>query len=928
MDVCTIVARNYLPSARVFAESLIAVHPDCRVTVLVVDGPGEPSDGDRFRVLQLADVLPDEDERRRQTFMYDVTELSTAVKPLLLRYLLSEGAPAVLYFDPDIEFFDAVDHLWRLAAARGIVLTPHVLAPIPEDGYELTDLAVLRAGVFNLGFIGVGAGATAFLDWWSGRLRRHCVSDPGNGLFVDQRWLDYVPALFSHEVVKDPGCNVAYWNLHERHVVAADTGFTVNGAPLRFYHFSGFDPDVPHLLSKHQGPNPRALLSESPAVLELCRRYAKRLRGQGHGAVAVAYGHARLPDGMPIDMVMRRLFRRAVLQAERTGAPVPPAPFGWERIADWLNAPAWEAPRLTRYLHGLYQARGDLQGAFGTPLGAGADAYLHWVAHDPWANRTIPAALRPSAAPGPPGSGAQAADDADDSVAPASGSGLNIAGYFKAELGVGEIARLVAAAADREGLPVATVLNDRTVSRQEDAFEARVHNGPYPVTLVCANADEFPRAIDALPSAMRDGCHRIGFWFWETESLPAAYAPSAALLDEIWVASDYVASAVRTTVSRPVRVCPVPVRQFDPTPMSRAELGVPEGFLFLFMFDFLSGVQRKNPIGLVEAFCRAFRPGEGPTLLLKSINGDLARGAREALRAAIADRPDVITMDGYLSGGARDALLASCDCYVSLHRSEGYGLTMAEAMTLGKPTIATAYSGNLAFMTAENSFLVPYRRATVPGGCEPYPEGDWWAEPDLDAAAAIMRSVHDNPALAADRGHRGRRDVMELCSSARVTAFIRDRLADIHRQRARDEAPIEPEPAPPPPAAEAQPPPPIRDEAAAPLPLDDAEIEALHAQLQQAERDAAEAHDMLVGGIPFATPSRFGWPGQVLRTAVLRVMRPYVNFEARAHALHLQSTRHLLECLQRRIAVERNEPSIGTQDVAPDGDTRGVPHGR
>lgn len=913
MDACTIVARNYLPYARVFAESLKAFHPDCRVTVLVVDGPSEPSDEGRFRTLQLEDILPDADERQRQAFMYDVTELSTAVKPLLLQHLFAEGARSVLYFDPDIEFFAPVDHLWQLAERHQIVLTPHVLSPIPEDGYEISDLTVLRAGLFNLGFIGVGAGNDAFLAWWSGRLRRHCLSDPGNGMFVDQRWLDYVAAVFPHIVERDPGCNVAYWNLHERRLVQTESAFTSNGATLRFYHFSGFNPDVPHLLSKHQGPNPRVLLSEQPAAQELCRRYAVKLRSQGHGAMSGKYGYSALPDGTPIDFVMRRLFRRAVIQAERAGTPIPPAPFGWDGMVDWLNTPAPEAPRLTRYLFGLHQERADLQRVFPAPFGAEADAYLHWVAYDQWAVRSIPACLRPPT----PVPGGQLTPP------PPFRDGLNIAGYFKAELGVGEVARLVTAAAHVEGLPVATVLNDRTLSRQEDAFEAEVPDIPYPVTLVCANADEFPRAVDMLPAGMREPCYRVGFWFWETEKLPEIYGRSAPLLDEIWVASDYVADAVRATVTKPVRICPVPVRQFAPAPLSRAELGLPEGFLFLFMFDFLSNVHRKNPIGLVKAFCRAFAPNEGPTLMLKSINGPLARGSQEALRAAIGNRTDIIALDGYMAGATRDALMNTCDCYVSLHRSEGFGLTLAEAMTLGKPTIATAYSGNLAFMTAENSFLVPAPRAPIPAGCLPYPEGDWWAEPDLDAAASLMRLVYDNPGLAQDRAARGRADVLDRCSPARTIAFVRERLAEV-RQR------YEPPPAPAVVFTEPEPPPAIDEEAPAPPPVEEPEppiaealpvaepeapvshqdiaIEALREALALAERDAVAADSLLAGGIPFREPSRFGWPGQILRTAVLRLMRPYINFEARAHRQHLQSTQRLIECLRTGV-VGRLSPA-------------------
>ncbi|MEP6915167.1 MAG: glycosyltransferase, partial [Acidobacteriota bacterium] len=757
MEACTIVARNYLPYARVFAQSLITVHPQARVTVLVVDGAADPSDDRLFRSVRLDEVITDPAERRRMTFMYDVTELSTAVKPFLLQRLLAETDRPVLYFDPDIQILDSVESLYHLAAERGIVLTPHVLSPIPDDGFEISDLAVLRAGVFNLGFIGVGPGTEQFLAWWSGRLRRHCLSDPASGMFVDQRWLDYVPGLFPHAIVRDPGCNAAYWNLHERRVTRTPTGFAANGGPLRFYHFSGFDPDVPHLLSKHQGRNPRALLSEEPALRELCDGYAGRLRDAGHCPGGVSYGHSTLPDGTPIDFVMRRMYRRALLDAERLGLEPPPFPFRWDEILQWFNAPAPEAPRLSRYLFGLHQQRADLQRTFPRPYGAEADAYLHWVKYDPWANQSIPTSLRPNGT-----------SRATAGVRPPLPSGINVSGYFKAELGVGEIARLVASAAQAADIPVATVLNSQTLSRQQHGFETGTNGGPYAVTLICANADEFPRAVDALPHAMTDRCHRVGFWFWETEQLPSAYRASSDLLDEVWVATDYVAAAVRATISKPVHICPVPLRLPDPVPASRAELGLPEGFVFLFMFDFLSSIHRKNPIGLIEAFARAFRPGEGPTLVLKSINGQLARGSFEAVRAARGGRADIISMDGYLPSRTRDALMNACDCYVSLHRSEGFGLTLAEAMALEKPTIATAYSGNMAFMTPDNSFLVPWSPALVPHGCEPYPKGDCWAEPDLGAAASMMRLVYENPALADDRARLGRAHVIDCLSPDRT----------------------------------------------------------------------------------------------------------------------------------------------------------------
>jgi glycosyltransferase involved in cell wall biosynthesis len=857
---CTIVARNYLPYARVFARSLRAVHPRSRVAVLVIDGPADPSDDDGFRTLSLADVVPDATERDRLTFIYDVTELSTAVKPLLLRRLLDDGADAVLYFDPDIQVFDSVEGLAQVARQHGIALVPHVVSPIPDDGLGISELEVLRAGVYNLGFIGVGRNTDAFLAWWWSRLRRHCISAPEQGLFVDQRWMDYVPGLFDHAIVRDPGCDVAYWNLHERRISQSSAGtYEINGLPLRFFHFSGFDPATQYLLSRHQGPNPRIVLSENPVLRELCEQYAAQLRASGHVPVPAPYKYATLPGGGRIDMAMRRAYREGLMAAERAGTALPPLPSNEGALMEWLAAPSAEAPRISRYLYMLYRLRIDLQRAFPSPHGESAERYLHWAAADPTANATLPRVLlRRPAEPEPPPVPAEA--------------GLNIAGYLRAELGVGEVARLVASAASAEGIPVNTILNDRTLSRQQSPFEVGGSAKAYGMTVICTNADEFPRAVDALPRAVLTDRHRVGFWFWETEEIPGWYAlPAAELLDEIWAASEYVAEAIRRVVPRPVHVCPLPVRVPQPSSASRAALGVPEGFAFLFCFDFLSVVQRKNPIGLIEAFMRAFAPGEGPTLILKSINGNLARAALDTVRAAARDRSDIVIMDGYLQARDRDALIQHCDCYVSLHRSEGFGLTLAEAMMLGRPTIATGYSGNMAFMTAENSYLVPWTPALVPGDAPPYPPGHRWAEPDLDAAAALMRTVYDNPVLARERGEHARRDILERLAPARTAAFLRERMDEAARRR---------EPAPVP----------------APSPEIATVIEELHA----AERETDEAEQLLVSGITYETPSRFGWPGRVLRTAVMRLLRPYAQFETSVHHRHLRATTQLLQLLRAR----------------------------
>jgi SAM-dependent methyltransferase len=201
--------------------------------------------------------------------------------------------------------------------------------------------------------------------------------------------------------------------------------------------------------------------------------------------------------------------------------------------------------------------------------------------------------------------------------------------------------------------------------------------------------------------------------------------------------------------------------------------------VFLFSFDFASTLERKNPLGLIEAYRKAFGPEDGAHLVVKSINGQLYPDGLDRVVHAAEGRHDITVVDEYYSAEHKAALIGLCDCYVSLHRSEGLGFGMLEAMAEGRPVIATGYSGNLEFMNSENSYLVPYELVHVPPGCEPYPVDASWAEPDLDVAAEMMREVLRDPGRASAVGARAKSDVERLHSPARAGAAVADRLARI-----------------------------------------------------------------------------------------------------------------------------------------------------
>lgn len=331
----TSAAQNYLPKVRKLFASLREHHPEFELVLALADEPhasvdfaSEPLD----RVIAIGDLdIPD---KRRWTYFHSIVELSTAIKPYVLETLLGEpGVDRVLYFDPDMVVFSRLDDLIASLDAANLVLTPHVTVPETSlDAIRDNEIAALKHGVYNLGFLGVRPTPEGrrFAAWWRERIHHFCVADIPAGLFTDQRWIDLAPAFFDGVgILKSPRFNVATWNLTQRAVTGSiDGGVRVNGEPLGFYHFTGFDSGAHRvMMAKNAAGN--------DAVASLVNWYAESARFDDDEPVAkLPWAFGRYSDGTAIPVGHRRLYRlRPDLQAAF------PDPFDAERggLLRWMQ---------------------------------------------------------------------------------------------------------------------------------------------------------------------------------------------------------------------------------------------------------------------------------------------------------------------------------------------------------------------------------------------------------------------------------------------------------------------------------------------------------------------------------------------------------------------------------------------------------------
>ena len=352
--------------------------------------------------------------------------------------------------------------------------------------------------------------------------------------------------------------------------------------------------------------------------------------------------------------------------------------------------------------------------------------------------------------------------------------GINMAGFAQSVYGIGESSRAMWRAVKATGLPCVLInVRSQVHSNADVSLEMFSRKNPYRVNLMTFSFDYSRRFYRDMGPRYFAGRHNIGLWYWEQERFPVRWHVSFDYYDEIWAPSRFTRDAIAGVSPIPVHkiTFPLDVSAYAAAPDRARFNWSNDTCVFLFTFDFFSTVERKNPAAVISAFQQAFGPNDNARLVLKSINADRHRPERESL-GKLARSENIDFMDGHVSAVEMNALFASADCYVSLHRSEGLGLGMAHAMAQGKPVIATNYSGNLDFMNANNSLLVGYTMTELDHDSGPYEQGTRWAEPDVEHAANMMRWVYNNRAEAHALGQRAAQSVRETLDPAITSAEI------------------------------------------------------------------------------------------------------------------------------------------------------------
>ena len=829
--VFTIASRNYFAFVRTLMKSLEKTNPQWDRFVGVADEIGEEFEKlpKNFNYISLKEMnLP---ESEKMIFRYTILEFNTAIKPFVFKLLFNKmGYDRVIYLDPDIYVYEPLTEIEK-AFDRGnnIILTPH-LTGLWHDIWLPNEESILQAGTYNLGFLGLAKGndSSELLEWWGNKLEYKCLVSVENGIFVDQKWMDLVPGLFEKVfILRDEGYNIAYWNLSHRIPEKKKNKFYFNGQLLKFFHFSGLNPNDIGNVSKHQN---RFTIKNVGIVKELLEEYAKEVLSNDYDLYkGFKYKYNEFLNGKKICDLFRYAYRENMWLQKACGKD----PFDAYKVFE--NEKAKIIAYLLDY---VWKIRPDVQKVYPNPE---SQEYINWfrissvkeygLDEEYLKNTGIRIENKKSESTHLSELSSkenlsffkkfvfflqrhlssnsylrirkiyrwfiekdksktvilervEEIDNSGNENERLMKKGINLIGYIKSEHGVGEACRHTAECIEKIGIDWSIYDYEvGNICRKEDRrWQKKISEEiMYNVSIFNINADQMYVAKEHLPREAWNG-YKIGIWYWELQEFPDEWLSALDLVDEIWAPTRFIADSISMKARCPVIYMPPSIVLEESVKAERKEFKLPESaFLFLTMYDSLSFQSRKNPQAVIKAFREAFNASDKDVgLVIKINNASMTKEEIDGLAELKGNYDNIYIITDILSREKINELINTCDVAISLHRSEGLGLLCQEAMYFGKPVIATNWSGNIDFMNNDIACMVDYELKQI--GCDigPYKAHQLWAEADYVQAANYMKKLFSNREYYNSLSIKAKKSIRENFSPERCARRMKQRLEYIY----------------------------------------------------------------------------------------------------------------------------------------------------
>jgi len=362
-------------------------------------------------------------------------------------------------------------------------------------------------------------------------------------------------------------------------------------------------------------------------------------------------------------------------------------------------------------------------------------------------------------------------------------NGINLIGLIKAEVGLGQSCRLIAEAIDYSNIDY-TIFNQVQINscRQEDtSWDDKITNTtPYNINIIHINPPDLAIAYLTLGKSIWDYKYNVAFWLWELEDFPKEWSNCFNIVNEIWSPSEFVSESIRKKTSLPVHTMIYPISAPVDEAYDRKYFKLPEDkFLFLCMYDSNSMTDRKNPMGVINAFKEAFKPSDLHVGLVVKINNPDDRDL-ELIKSMLEKYANIYIIQEIMSKIEVNSLIKNVDVFVSLHRAEGFGLPLAEAMLIGTPTIATNWSANTEFMNDDVSCMVDYKLIMIEKDYGVYKKGNRWADPDIKQAAQCMIKLYEDKSFYNKISKSAQNYIQNNLNLEKASKAIENRINNIY----------------------------------------------------------------------------------------------------------------------------------------------------